>query len=1167
MPTKTHLTECWHPGRRPQISHEQSRKDLMVRRSIGPWGSVCLAVLVLMTSSSEATTPPQEGQEFPQEFIEFRAQNPGTFTATNSWQGKTERALRNRLLLRNSGRTEEQLTDAERSQLAVTGNLHIPVIPVMFTPNTTPAPPTQSAIDQILFSNNPTGTVTAYYDEVSYGLFNVTGDVYSYTTLPSAASTYGAGVNGLPPLGGTGQLIQDALTQADVTIDFRMYDNDGPDGVPNSPDDDGFVDLASFVHPRSGGECFGAPLDDIWSHQGTYTSWFGAPYVTGDIGPNGPIQVDTYHIVGALDCTGIGNPLTIGTYAHETGHALGLPDLHDTIPATAPSQGAGQWSLMGRGNWNTPTSPAHMSAWEKSKLGWLTPTLLTATTNNVAIPQVETNPVAYQVVVGNGQYFLIENRQPVGFDQFMSGCGLAIWHVDEATIAAQSQSNWVNTKQNCGPFVETPNEHYGLALEQADGFCQLEGNLSAGDAGDLFPGSTGNPSFTELSNPNSNSYTSGRSDIRVTNISGCGTTMTADIDAFPIASTTSPLDLVFVIDNSGSYGDDWPIIQSQMPAIVTKLTNTFPGIEFGLALFRDFPFSPFGSPNDFAYQEVLPLTTNNSAAFLNSIANLHFPNGGNDGPESQYEAIHQVLFGLGRKLFNNPNLQPGEIAPSGIGWGLGSHRAIVLLTDAPFHDADNEDYPTGTPDVPTPVLEAEGRSAVRSQIANLLSSGLGMTIFTMVAQNPGVFITQGEDGTIPNIPISTLIEQASEITGLTGGGVFFVGPSSEGLADAMDLSIEVLEGRIVPRGEVACHVFEDINGNGIQDAGEAGKAGVDVLITNTHGHTVTVTTDTNGDCDSILVPSGPTVLDVDGNTLPAGTTISTGNDPATVDVTVAESFGVLFGCQPATDLAVTKDDGMLTVIPGSLLAYDIEITNNGPISVPSISVIDMAPPELMNLVFVTPTGTYDPATGEWNNVHLDVGETVTMTLQAVVKQSATGTLTNTVCVAPPPDITDSDSSNDCDHDVDTIEAQADLGVMKSNGKTFVIPGEMLSYSIEVVNNGPSTVTELGLFENLPSQLENVSYSASEGMFDPITGLWNGLDLAVGESIKLTVTGTVSNGASGILVNSVLITPPDGIIDPNTDNNTASDSDPVDTSSIFGDGFETGDTSQWSNTAF
>ncbi len=1298
---------------------QTSRTSFLRDIDSGRWnglrlGSFLLAVIVLFAGVLRATTVPKPGHEFPQAYVEFRTERPDLFEIKRGWRGKVDRARALRQVLLHGDRDPRKLSDAELQALTVSGTVQVPVVPVLFTPNTAPAPPSAAALDQILFTgpNPPSGTVTDYFNEVSYGLLNLTGTVFPYTTLPQADTVYEGGTNGLPTVFGsadkTGLLMQDTLNILDPGVDFSQFDNDGPDGVPNSGDDDGFVDLISFLHPERGGECATA---NIWAHRWIYSGWFGAAFTTDDpASGGGMIRIDDYNIQGALNCANA--PLTIGTFAHETGHIFGIPDLYDTSQVS-PSQGAGQWSLMASGNWNTQESPAHMSAWEKIELGWLIPTLLTATQNNVAIPQVETNATAIQVVVGNGEYFLIENRQPVGFDQFLSTCGLAIWHVDQATVEAQTQTNTVNNKEKCGAFVQSAAEHYGLALEQADGLCHLEANFNRGDAGDLFPGSTGNTSFTELTNPDSDSYASGPTAVRVTNISACGAVMMADIDAFPIDSATGPVDVVFLIDNSGSYLDDWPNIQAQMPAIVTKLTTSFPDIRFGLALFRDFPFFPFGSAGDFAYQEELPLTSN-TATFLSEIATMQAPAGGSDLPESQYEAVHQLLFGLGRDLFNdgvNGN-QTGEIAPSNIGWGPLRHRILYLLTDASFHDADTEDYPTGTPDMPTPVLEAEGRNAVRGQIAGLIGGGVGMTLFTLVAENPGAYVTQGEDGTVPNVPMSELIEQASELTDLTGGGVLFVGRDSADLADAIDVTLDVLNGRVggtadlgvskddgvtqvIPGADLAYTITLTNDGPSTVTSATVIDAVppelTDVVFTPSEGsyddgtgkwtglvlcpgESVTLTLDatvkdtavdtvTNAVCVTppvgVTDPNAANDCDTDVDTIEAQADLSVDKDdsqvtavpgasvaytitlhnngPSTItsatlidtlppeltDPVFTPSVGsydsvtgvwsnlVLGGCEsvtltleatvvdsavgsvvntacvtapagvtdpvpgnnchedvntvtPQADLEVTKDDAQTTVIPGAALAYTITVTNNGPSTVTSATLVDTLPPELTDPVFTPSVGSYDSGTGVWSNLILGAGESATLTLMATVVDSAVGSVTNTACVTAPASVIDPDGANDCDGDVDTIQAQADLGVTKDDAQTSTIPGATLVYTILLTNSGPSTVTSATVIDTLSPELTAVSFTPSAGSYDSDTGLWRGFALGAGESLTLTLVATVGDGAVGNVVNTVSVAPPAGVVDPNPANDVASDTDQIDPSGIFADGFESGDTSRWSD---
>jgi len=522
----------------------------------------------------------------------------------------------------------------------------------------------------------------------------------------------------------------------------------------------------------------------MWSHRWNYRRWPNAnnqPYTTNDARAGGGfIRIDDYVIQPALNCAG--GTIEIGVFAHEFGHAFGIPDLYDTDTKQPPSAGLGVWSLMASGNWNTPARPAHWDAWSKSEVGWIVPTLLTSQTTGLSIPQIETSPTAFQIVTGNGKYFLVENRRAVGFDANLLQCGLLIYDVDQPLIDIRTSSNTVNTAQNCGSFKQNPPDHYGIALEQADGKCNLEANQeSRGDTGDPFPGSTKKTAFTSKSNPSVANYFGNSPQVSVTNISNCGATMTANVQAFPLPTfVPGPVDIVFLIDNTGSYIDDLPNIKAQMPGIVARLTGTFSDMRLGLATFRDFPFAPFGQAGDFAYNPVLPLQAD-SNVFLNAV-NALVADGGADLPEAQYEALFQVLTGAGRDLTNDGDMNdPGEIAPSNIGWATARSRVIYLLTDASFHNSDTEAYP-GTP------LKAAGRNNVLS----LLMPNKPV-IFTMAAENPGAFVTQGESGESPPQSLSDLVLQAQELASETLGGVFFVGADSSALAEAIDVTVEALK--------------------------------------------------------------------------------------------------------------------------------------------------------------------------------------------------------------------------------------------------------------------------------------------------------------------------------------------------------------------------------------
>ena len=104
----------------------------------------------------------------------------------------------------------------------------------------------------------------------------MTGQVSDWAVLPNAASYYEPINDDVAErYGKVDEFLRDALLAADGAIDFGLYDNDGPDGIPNSGDDDGFVDVAAFIYASEAKSC-GGP--GIWPHRWTYESWWGTPF-------------------------------------------------------------------------------------------------------------------------------------------------------------------------------------------------------------------------------------------------------------------------------------------------------------------------------------------------------------------------------------------------------------------------------------------------------------------------------------------------------------------------------------------------------------------------------------------------------------------------------------------------------------------------------------------------------------------------------------------------------------------------------------------------------------------------------------------------------------------------------------------------------------------------
>ncbi len=332
-----------------------------------------------------------------------------------------------------------------------------------------------------LFSQgtHPTGSMTDIYLDNSYGDFLVTGDVVGWYRMPNPYSYYvnADGITGTNDDYGFGSFPQNAagvtvhaIEAADPTVNFNEYRNGRST-----------VDGLFIVHAGAGAEQTGS-ANDIWSHQSSVNKW-----------TNDGVQVRTY--THEPEYRGGGFQTDVGVFAHEFGHVLGLPDLYDTDYS---SNGVGRWSMMAGGSWNGGGArPADFDAWCKIQLGWLTPIEISGEMNDVILPPAETSDIVYKLhneTMGPQEYFLLENRQPIGNDLWLPGEGLLFWHVDDSVNNNRSEA--------CSSGDAF---HPILRLLQADGLCELE-NGQGSDAGDPFPGSTGNPRIDSITSPNTRSY-------------------------------------------------------------------------------------------------------------------------------------------------------------------------------------------------------------------------------------------------------------------------------------------------------------------------------------------------------------------------------------------------------------------------------------------------------------------------------------------------------------------------------------------------------------------------------------------------------------------------------------------------------------------------------------
>lgn len=394
------------------------------------------------------------------------------------------------------GTSLSAIRSAAGDRAPLRGTVRVAVVLVQFTDKAITT--TKQQMEKLFFSTGavPLGSVKEYYQEVTNNLVQLAGVVVGPYTMPKTLAYYaangsGVGKNGTPFR--SPELAHDAAVAANADVDFSPYDNDG----------NGFVDAFIVVHAGQGAEQTGA-LGDIWSHKSTLEN----PYVA-----------DSSKIYGYLT---IPEDAKIGVSAHELGHLLfGFPDLYDTDYSSA---GIGDWCLMAGGSWNGAVpgeQPAHPSAWCKVNQGWVTTTVVSAD-GPLTVPEVETSHTVFRLWKdggGGSEYFLLENRQPSGYDAALPGSGLLLWHIDESMPG--------NTDEN----------HYKVGLVQADGRRDLELNHNGGDAADTFPGTSAVTVIDGSTTPSTRSFANADTSVALAAISASGASMTVDAR---VSSATTP---------------------------------------------------------------------------------------------------------------------------------------------------------------------------------------------------------------------------------------------------------------------------------------------------------------------------------------------------------------------------------------------------------------------------------------------------------------------------------------------------------------------------------------------------------------------------------------------------------------------------------------------------
>ena len=295
-------------------------------------------------------------------------------------------------------------------------------------------------------SGNFKGSMYDYFYAQSEGQFELTFDVVGPVTVSQKQSYYGAndsqGNDKYPA-----EMVIEALKKADPDVDYADYDWD----------DDGEVEQVYVVYAGKG-EADGGAANTIWPHEwqlsaaSYYGDGSGAQLLDG-------VKIDTYACGGELNGS-TGTVAGIGTMCHEFSHCLGYPDFYDTD--YSGGQGMGCWDLMDSGSYNGDGyQPAGYTGWERWQAGWKEPIELLSTQTVTDMKALADGGNTY-IIYNQGnknEYYMLENRQQVGWDTSLPGEGLLIVHVDyDAKVWADNKPNDTPSHQRM-TWVAADNEY------------------------------------------------------------------------------------------------------------------------------------------------------------------------------------------------------------------------------------------------------------------------------------------------------------------------------------------------------------------------------------------------------------------------------------------------------------------------------------------------------------------------------------------------------------------------------------------------------------------------------------------------------------------------------------------------------------------------------------
>lgn len=259
-------------------------------------------------------------------------------------------------------------------------------------------------------------------------------------------------------------------------------------------------------------------------------------------------------------------------------------------------------------------------------------------------------------------------------------------------------------------------------------------------------------------------------------------------------------------------------------------------------------------------------------------------------------------------------------------------------------------------------------------------------------------------------------------------------------------------------------------------------------------------------------------------------------------------YPIVAGPPVPVDLSVTQTDSADPSPAGARLTYSITITNNGSGLATGVLVTDTMPAGVQFISATSDKGSCTRSnniiTGRIYSLAAGASAKITVTVQPQTAQ----TITNVVNVrANEPDLQETDNTSS---ESTTITPSSDLKITVTDGKTAVAAGQKDTYTIKLTNAGPNDLSGAVVRDVFPDIFTNVTFKANQvGGASGFTAVGSGnindtVTMPVSSTITYSATGTVNAAVTGSVSNTATVSLPNGAVDPNLTNNSATDQDAI-----------------------